>query len=599
MDTKIEILEKEKLKYPQILDLYRFLLESYLEKFKKVRYDQKRKKVYQNKIDLLCDAITQRFKSSVEANSLCCSVFLVSYFVDYDKAIYNIKKCVKYSQNINFKIQAEQLKYYKNPDKFYKLAEKSKKTLRGLLNGDFYEPLIIFYFNKCFSSTQTDYSQYCLKLIESSVKKNLPITSEDKFQFIQALLLRHSQQYENAKRIYEKVELENLPLSSQISICGDVFDINILHALYSHQTEETPTADVEFWTYLLLYLLQFDLFQDQEYRVSHYTSVAALEAMLSDQNMSPFRLCSLGSANDSKEGKILYDFLGEDLNLKDYLQVINTPLDKYTAVQASFTKLEDALTMFRLYGKNDNMEGTGVNLVFNENFFTEDFIQPLRSQDIRSKQYENDENPYTPPNFEKIEKIPKEPLYWILYWDKKNNKIYFNPQGIYKTLEIDLNIDCEWSVLNKNQNELKESPDSFYRKYANNIAFALNRLKKSFKDFILSDYKNEDIKKVKKTLLNISYLIKDIAFYDEKELRIVNVEEIHENDKLKHDEGHYRLYKNYLQLNDSNTNENCLEKIIIGPKVPQKETLKEYLIQHLDKANMNYVEVEISEAPLA
>lgn len=39
------------------------------------------------------------------------------------------------------------------------------------------------------------------------------------------------------------------------------------------------------------------------------------------------------------------------------------------ALQTSFTLLKDALTMFRLYGKNENKEGTGENLVFKKCFF--------------------------------------------------------------------------------------------------------------------------------------------------------------------------------------------------------------------------------------
>ena len=133
---------------------------------------------------------------------------------------------------------------------------------------------------------------------------------------------------------------------------------------------------------MLLYLLQYNLFNDQEYTtISHYTSVNALSAMLSDDGMSPFRLSSLGLANDPKEGEILYDFLTTEILEKGvYLQVQNIPIKKYTAVQASFTKLEDALTMFRLYGKVEKNEDTGVNLVFNKYFFSDKLKTPLRKK---------------------------------------------------------------------------------------------------------------------------------------------------------------------------------------------------------------------------
>lgn len=41
-------------------------------------------------------------------------------------------------------------------------------------------------------------------------------------------------------------------------------------------------------------------------------------------------------------------------------------------------------------------------------------------------------------------------------------------------------------------------------------------------------------------------------------------------------------------LSEESLRNSCpLEKIIIGPKVEQKETLREYLLNHLAKANMD------------
>ena len=186
----------------------------------------------------------------------------------------------------------------------------------------------------------------------------------------------------------------------------------------------------------------------------------------------------------------------------------------------------------------------------------------------------------------------------LLYWDKKLNKMYFNPQDIYKTLEIDLKNNQTWYVLNKHQ---KETPDTFYAKYAANISFVLNELRKEFTEHITHHNTINDIDTIKEDLLNISYLIKDIAFYDEKELRMITVERIANNDKLKHDKSSFTLYKDYSKLSGFyRYPRTCvLDKIIIGPKVEQKETLREYLLHHLDKAEMKFVKVEISEAPLA
>ena len=171
---------------------------------------------------------------------------------------------------------------------------------------------------------------------------------------------------------------------------------------------------------------------------------------------------------------------------------------------------------------------------------------------------------------------------------------------VYKTLEIDLNDNQTWYVLNQGIPELSQTPDSFYSKYAKNIAYILNQLKIVFQASVSKTLLKEEINKIKEQLLNISYLIKDGAFYDEKELRIIQVLSLQDS-SLKHIDDYYTLYKEYAKLSGLYRYPKIcpLNKIIIGPKIEQKETLREYLINHLEKAGMNSVAVEFSKAPLA
>lgn len=129
----------------------------------------------------------------------------------------------------------------------------------------------------------------------------------------------------------------------------------------------------------------------------------------------------------------------------------------------------------------------------------------------------------------------------------------------------------------------------------------MNELRNEFTEHITHHDTINDIDTIKEDFLNISYLIKDTAFYDEKELRMIKVEHIANNDNLKHDKSSFTLYEDYSKLSGfyHYPKTGVLDKIIIGPKVEQKETLKEYLLHHLDKAGMGFVTVEISNAPLA
>ena len=88
-------------------------------------------------------------------------------------------------------------------------------------------------------------------------------------------------------------------------------------------------------------------------------------------------------------------------------------------VQTSFSRCIDSLTMFRLYGKNEDKEGTGVSLVFGKEFFDTTFQYnevPFSSTikgDSVSNNIQNNQN--------------KQPLYYVLYYDEKTNEIVFNP----------------------------------------------------------------------------------------------------------------------------------------------------------------------------
>lgn len=596
IEEQIKILEAARKEHPTKYSFYYYLALTYLQKSS---YSE----LYKQKLIDLCQTQAEYFSTSFSV-LFDCSVFcqkLELYELAYNYITKALKLC---NNNKDVQLIAEQIKFFIEPNKFHQLIKETEKKFKNAINGRFYLNLSYFYFDKSYEYVTTnnhllpntpDYCQISLSLFEKAMTISEDVFTSKEVGLVYALLLYANHKNDKAHEIYNKINENQFLLLEQINVCGDIFDIHILYDLYSHKHKDEASCNIYFWTFVLLYLLRYNLFKDQKYTISHYTSIKALTSMLADKNMSSFRLCSLGSANDPKEGKVLYDYLARDIEDKNtYLNLINNQETNFTAVQASFTKLQDALTMFRLYGKKEKNEGTGINLVFNEHFFSNSLKTPLsKTEKIELKNDNSQKNINNEEDY-------GEPLYWILYWDK-NSKMYFNPQGIYKTLEIDLNDNKIWTVLNQHQAELKTSPDTFYLKYAQNISFTLSQIKNEFQNYILTHNSLEDINNIKEILLNISYLIKDASFYDEKELRIIKLESIKEKDGLKHDDDYFTLYKDYSQLTGFYRYPNyCpLEKIIIGPKVEQKETLREYLLNHLGKAGMNSVVVEFSKAPLA
>lgn len=99
---------------------------------------------------------------------------------------------------------------------------------------------------------------------------------------------------------------------------------------------------------------------EKELDFAHYTTLETANALIF-QN-SPFRLHSVTTANDPKEGLPILSFLGFS---GSFLPT------NYQAFVGSFTFNSDSLNQFRLYGKDNNVEGTGVSLLLSYDYFDE------------------------------------------------------------------------------------------------------------------------------------------------------------------------------------------------------------------------------------
>ena len=82
-----------------------------------------------------------------------------------------------------------------------------------------------------------------------------------------------------------------------------------------------------FYENLLLYLLHINYLKNNKTVdvISHYTSIDVLSLLLDDSSTKSgsIRLCSLTSANDPKEGSVLYDLLAVGIKDNDLINNIN------------------------------------------------------------------------------------------------------------------------------------------------------------------------------------------------------------------------------------------------------------------------------------
>lgn len=276
--------------------------------------------------------------------------------------------------------------------------------------------------------------------------------------------------------------------------------------------------------YRMLYLLRSDLEE-----VGHYTSSDVFEILLSveKEHLNPLKLCSLAAANDPTEGVVFAEFLEQECASSQ------RTASSLAALQISFSANIDSLNQFRLYGKKNGEEGSGICLVFNKDLFAkihEASLMVAQSKDQTSEEITSD----------------KLPLYWVLYYDRHARCFYHTPA-------------CAGICLNKQMEiqNLRESNTS-QEKLAK-IGKSLTRIRELFYAITTPEIKEAALE----MLIYLRHLIKDAAFMDEKELRILS---LHPYDckQLSVLEGKNCLASDYLPIIDE---QGYLSEVITGPKV--------------------------------
>ena len=343
------------------------------------------------------------------------------------------------------------------------------------------------------------------------------------------------------------------------------------------------------YQYLLLKSLSFNNneYNSNDIEISYYTSLNTLLLLLNDKkeyknkekenedNEGKMRMVNISNANDPKEGKIL-----ESIFNKNGLNIKLKNDEKLTTLQTSFSRNKDSLTMFRLYGKAENKEATGVCLVINKEYFNTTPL--LVSPNIEISNQENI-------SLENLKKEEKKDLYWVLYYNEKENILAFNPDNFkYKNKVIDLNKSEKEIKLDNIENIIEYI---FYNifKYTKKLNTKLN---KEIKDKTLKD-------KIFSNLFeNIKYIIKNEAFFEEQELRML-ITTNYEDRRIEIDNDNKRLYINYIKLFDENIN--YIDEIILGPRIENAEGIAEYINKILinkNKAAIKKIHITISKAPL-
>jgi hypothetical protein len=320
--------------------------------------------------------------------------------------------------------------------------------------------------------------------------------------------------------------------------------------------------------------------------VAHYTTKSVAQKLLFDK--SNFRLNLSILSNDTKEGRILLDYLELPREYQrstpteqsiflfghSFIESVgnnkNTIGESYGAFIGCFSFNTDCLNQYRLYGKDNHKEGTGVSLVLNESFFNSTPKMPISHSNSHNSLYRCI---YFDLETGRVVSVGHQEEY---IHTKENNNIYWpNGQG-----DVGIN-----ALLNGNDS-VKE-PD---RNYTERINTLIDIVQKEF-DTLKEKIKEEGIDKsiISQLLLNLRYLIKDVAFKEEQECRIIQIMLI-TDDKIKESDDYNQLYIE----TDLGNSPFCIKKIVFGPKATGINLFQDIL----RRKNLN-ISCEQSKLPLA
>ncbi|WP_434278538.1 tetratricopeptide repeat protein [Acinetobacter sp. CE-15] len=331
--------------------------------------------------------------------------------------------------------------------------------------------------------------------------------------------------------------------------------------------------------------------------IAHYTSPSVAKLLIANNicghyNSSKMRLNTIDLMNDPTEGEILNNFLSISSDLI-------TTNDQ--AFMGCFTLHHDSLNQFRLYGKEDQKEGSGLSLILTEQFFEqENSFSNIRLQNTNSSSSEIIEFGEVDKNNKNIETssvvessnskvIEKLPLYRCIYIDPDSKLIEISHRE-------------EWTFCR----EAKSSKSDKWENYLKDIKKLRDKVRGEFQkleELIQPLYQkiSEDIKKysneaelLAEILLPLRFLIKHMAFKEEQECRVVYVTQW-DDEYIQYDEKLKRFYIGYGQDVVKH-----LKKIYLGPHAQHEKNMFEYLCSHARKKQRteHEVKIKISHNPL-
>ena len=305
-------------------------------------------------------------------------------------------------------------------------------------------------------------------------------------------------------------------------------------------------------------LESLQIIPDFESQVAHYSRASTAFSLFGDEKNdkepSHFRLSTIRGVNDPTEGLVLRDYW-EQQGISETIHTNDT-----ATFVSCFTFNHDSLNQFRLYGKEDGREATGVSLVFKKEFFSEEsgalnhIVGASPDPSNKSKENEPDE-PGKPENDNKKLLIDKSTLYRCIYLDPETGYWTLaqrDKSTFYREHNEDADAKEKWGKYYESISTKEEDVEAHLFNKENNDDNSVSSILKSIftEDHLYNkcnkDEKQKILEAIRFILLPLQYLVKHIAFQEEQECRIMYITQFRDK-KIHSNREEQKMYVEYKE----------------------------------------------------
>ena len=297
-----------------------------------------------------------------------------------------------------------------------------------------------------------------------------------------------------------------------------------------------------------------------EAKVAHYTRPSTAGVITKHDSPSKFRLSTIKNVNDPSEGAVFYQYVEKCCKL---LPALTDEADNPAAAVflSCFTFNHDSLNQFRLYGKENGQEASGVSLVFNDSFFSGENPFAMLSANVNTIVQNFGESGQSKPDHAEMQPLPKLPLFRCIYLDPQSgylsvahrDKVTFYAEAWHNNKTADHEAVCgeaeeKWVDYQLKIDELSKE-----------IKTKLAELAQMVRD--AAEDAEDDVLKILAFILQpLRYLVKHVAFQEEQECRMIYIGDLLNDKRIHTDWNARQMYLEYsVSVRDS------LNKIYLSP----------------------------------